>query len=134
MNVADHHAEANAAVGEDFVQAVLLPREHPGELLHLTRDEAQATKVGRGHEAASQQSAAGQNRQPLRIAKIRLASGDLFDVPGIDHQRAQARTLQRRVGALPVDPGTLHHHRFRCEGRHPLRHGAAIPLEAAELP
>jgi len=46
MQVADHDAEANAAVGKHLVQAIFLGGQKPDQLLPLARDQAQLAHHG----------------------------------------------------------------------------------------
>ena len=84
MDVADDDPEPNAAIGEHLVQAVLLGRQLPDQLLPLPGNEAQFTQLRRRDERPAQQSGPRQRGQPLRIADIGLVSRDILDVPGID--------------------------------------------------
>lgn len=61
-----------------------------------------------------------------------MATGHVLDVPGIDHVDGNPGVFQGGVGAVPVDPGALHHHPGHPEVEPPRHPGAAIALEAAE--
>ena len=134
LQVADHHAEANAAIGQHLVQAVLLGRQLSDQFLPLPRDQAQLAQFRGRHERPAQQSGTRQGGQLLRIADVGLAPGDILDVPGIDDLRAYADRLQRGIQTLPVDAGAFHHNfvgRKRCR---PLGQCAPIRLERTKLP
>ncbi len=63
------------------------------QVLQPPGDQAQ---VGRRDDAT-----AGQDGQPLGHADIRLAPGDLFDIPGIHHPGTQPRLVQTWSTARP---------------------------------
>src|SRR4051794_2997697 len=75
-------------------------------------------------EAAAEQPALGQLRQPHRVEGIAFATRDVLDVPGIDQQhlhRALGRT-QGMEDRLPVDPGGFHGHVRDALGYQPGHH------------
>ncbi len=134
VEIADHHPEPNAAVGEHLVQPILLGCQLADQFLPLASDQAQFPQFGRRHKRASQQSCACQHRQPVGVPDIGLASGNVLDVPGIDHLRPNTRCLQRCIRTLPVNAGAFHHDFVRVQRGHPVGKFAAVALEATELP
>ena len=74
-------------------------------------------------EAASQQPALQQLRQPLRVRHVRLAARHVLHVPGIAHQDLlEGPVLQQRmVDGHRVDPGRLHRHVRDSLGHEPPR-------------
>jgi hypothetical protein len=90
--------------------------------------------IRRGDEAAGQQAAFQQVRQPLGIGEIRLAARHVLDMPGVAHQDLlQIAVLnQRVVDRHGIDPGRLHRHMGDPERAHPagrLREHAVEGLE-----
>jgi hypothetical protein len=102
--------------------------------LSLSGDQRQCTPFRRCREHASQPECARQLRQPLGIARIRLASRDMRDVTGIEHLRPNNRRLHCRARAFPANARTFHSHLFRTHRSLPLSRRAAVPLEHVELP
>ncbi len=87
---------------------------------------------GRGNEAAPQQPALQQLRQPLRVRQVGLAPRDVLHVPGVADQNLLEITLhQRVVDRHRVRPGRLHRHVRDTLRLQPLRH---LPQDAAERP
>ena len=70
----------------------------------------------------------------MGILQLGLAVGSRFGGPGIDHLRPNARRLQGRIRALPVDARAFHHYTFGRKPNHPLGQCLSIPLECAKLP
>jgi hypothetical protein len=108
--------------------------EATDEFLPLSCNETQLAQLRGRHEGSPQQPGARAHREPLRIGHISLASRHPLDVPGIDHLGANAHGLQRRVRALPVNAGTLHHHFLGTKRGRPLGQLPAIAFERPELP
>ncbi len=134
VQIGDHDAQTNPAIGQHLVQAVLLGGELPDQLLPLAGHQAQLAQSGRRDERSPQEPRAGQCREPLGIPDIGLATGDILHMPGVHHLSANARRLQRRIRALPVNARALHHHAIRRQSRRPRGQGPPVPLEPPELP
>jgi len=70
----------------------------------------------------------------LRVTDIRLAPGNILDVPGVDHLRTDAHGFQCGVRALPVNARAFHHHFIGAKRCRPLGQRTPIPFECTELP
>ena len=90
VEIADDDAQTNTAVGQYLVQSVFLRGQLADRFLPLATDQAPLTEFGRRYERAAQQSRACQRRQLMGITYIRLAAGNILDVPGIHHLGANA--------------------------------------------
>jgi len=134
MDVADHHAQADASIGKHFVHAVLLGREQADQLLPLPRNQTQFAQFGRWYERPAQQTGSRQGGQPLGITNIGLAPGHLLDVAGIDHRRPDTRRLERCVRTLPVDAGAFHDHFVRIKRGRPRCQRLSVAFEGTEWP
>ena len=102
MQVADHHAKANATLSEYCVQAILLGCQLTDQFLPLARDQAQLAHHCGRDERPAQQSGPCEGGQPLCIADIGFASRDIPDMPGIDDQCTNACRLQCSIRTLKV--------------------------------
>jgi hypothetical protein len=103
-------------------------------LIWLEHIETQLAQIARWNETAAHQTEAGQNGQPFGVEHVGLATGHMLDEMGIDHPGRDARVLQVGVDALPVDAGALHDHELDLQLGKPGGQGAAVALEAAEVP
>ena len=99
MQVRHHHAQANASIGEQFVQPVFFACEYAAKLLPVAGNVTQTAQVRFGNEGGAQQARACQRGQPLRIRYISLSTWHSLDVTGVDHPGDDANTLQRRIRA-----------------------------------
>jgi hypothetical protein len=99
--VLEHAAQPLQLRGPRLHDLRAVPDDVPGGLDVRGRDEA-----------AGQQPALQQVRQPLGVGQIRLATRDVLDVPGVAHQHLlEAPVLDQRViHRHAVDPGRLHRH------------------------
>ena len=52
---------------------------------------------------------------------------------GVDHPRLNAYGLQRRIRALPINAGALHHHALGGVRAHPVGQAFTVALEAAKF-
>jgi hypothetical protein len=87
--------------------------------------------LGRGDEAAGQQPALQQVRQPLRIGEIRLAARHVLHVPGVAHQHLlKIPVLQQGViDRHRIDPGRLHRHVRHAQPGQPAGRLRQHPVE-----
>ena len=133
MQIGHNHAQADACIGQQFVQPVLLADQHAAEFLPMTRNVAQAAQVRLGNEGGPKQPGTRQRCQPLRIDHIGLATRHRLDVARVNHPRHNAHSFQCRIRALPVNAGALHDHDIRANQTRPLGQSFAVSLEAAKL-
>ncbi len=77
------------------------------QLATLPRQLTQLPLWLRRHQAATQQAALQQLRDPLAVLDIGLASRHVLDVLGVDQEDLEA-VLQQVPDRLPVNPGRFH--------------------------
>ena len=92
--------------------------------------------LSRGDEAARQQPALQQLRQPLRIGQVGLAPRHVLHVPGVadQHPLEIAVLQQRMVDGHRVDPGRLHRHVGDALRDQPLSRLGEHPIERLVRP
>ena len=81
----------------------------------------------------ARQPSARQRGQPLRVSHVGLATRHGLDVVRVDDPGDDPHRLQRRKRALPVHARALHDDNLGPELQRPLRQGAAVTLECAEV-
>ena len=133
VDVGHQHVDADARIHQHLVQPVLLGAAHAHQLLPLARYQAKLAHLHRWDERGAQQTRTRQRGQPLRIGHVGLATGHSLDMPRVDHPSNKAHRLQRRKRAFPIHPCALHHHDLRGHLQRPLRQGAAVAFEGAEV-
>ena len=74
----------------------------------VAHEGAQGEDRPGGAKAAAQEPDTVQLAQPLTVLDIALASGDVFDVPGVDEQHLDPPRLEDVVDRDPVDAGGFH--------------------------
>jgi hypothetical protein len=131
--IGDQDRQSKPRIAQHLVQAMRLRGQQAAQFLPLSGDQAQVAQRHRRDERSAQQAGTGQDRQPLGIGDVGLASRDRFDRTGIDHPGQDSGTLQRGRGTLPVHPGARHDHDVRAKGSGPFRQGTKIALEGTEL-
>lgn len=94
----------------------------------LSGDQSQLPQLCRGNKGAPQQSGLSQGGEPLCIPNIGLATGDLFDVPGVHDLCLDPHLFQGRIGTFPVDPGALHDHNHRIGPMGGTPQGQCLPV------
>ncbi len=97
-DVADHRAEFDAGVVEQFVQAVDPTGAHGAELAAIPGDQAQLAQVLWGDEAATYQAEAGQHGEPLRVGHVGLALTNSVYLPRGDVRRDHDPSFAIAVG------------------------------------
>src|ERR1700676_1861355 len=81
-----------------------------------------------------QQTNAVQILQPLTIADVAFAPGDIFDMPGIDQVDLHLRIAEKLIKRDPVDTGRLHRDGANPAIHKPCHQGLEILGECTKSP
>lgn len=85
-------------------------------------------------EAAPQQAEHVQIAEPLAIRDVTLATGHMFDVPGIHQDDLKAAGLEDLEYRNPVDAGGFHRHMRYATGGEPVGESVQITRKRGERP
>jgi hypothetical protein len=59
--------------------------------------------------------------EPLRVADLGLAAGDVLGVAGVDQEHLEPALIKNLINGNPTDTSRLHDHRFHPAASEPVR-------------
>lgn len=132
-DVAGHSPELDVGVFEGLVDAIDDRCAVSNELRPMAREVAQLTNRRRGHEAPTQQTMLEKLSDPFAILDVRLPTGNLLDVPGIDEEDLET-PLENVPDGLPEHSRGLHRHVRDAGFGHPIRQSKQVRGHRRERP
>lgn len=131
-DIADDVMQLEIHLLEGFLDVEHVPGGGAGVVVAQAQIGTQDTDVIAGAEGGGEQTVGVELLQPLAIAQVGFAAGEVFDVAGIDEFDGQAGALQDLEEGNPIDAGGFHDDSVNATSFEPVGQGVEVGGEGGE--
>ncbi len=124
--IADDVMDLEVHLGEGFLEVLHVAAGITRERGPMAQERTHGTNLFRGAEAGAQQADRVQVLNPLTVADVGLATGEIFTVAGIDQANCQTGGFEDLKDGNSIDAGGLHGHGFDPALKQPIAQGEQI--------
>ncbi len=131
-DVGDHVVQLDVHLHERLLHVLDVRRSVVDQALAMTQEGSKPDELFARAEAAAQQTVLMKLLEPLRVVHVRLATGDILDVPGIHEEHFETTCFQYLKDWYPVDARRFHCNRGDSDFLEPVGERVQVTGEAAE--
>ncbi len=132
--VADDVVELEIHLRERFLQVLHMAAGITGEVGPMAQEGTHGTNLFGRPEARAQQADRMQVLNPLAVADVGLAAGEIFTMPRVDQTDFQSGGFKDLKDGNPIDAGGLHGNGLDATGFEPVAQRVQIVGEGGEGP
>jgi len=130
--IADDVLDLQVHLGECFLEVLHMAAGIAGEVGPMAQEGAHGTDLFGRPKAGAQQADRVQILDPLAVADVGLAAGEIFTVPGIDQTDFQTGGFENLKDRNPINAGGLHGHGLHAALEQPIAQGEQVIGEGGE--
>ena len=130
--VADDVVNLQVHLGEGFLKVLHMAAGVTDEIGAMAQERADGTNLFGRAEAGAQEADGVEVLEPLAVADVGFAAGEVLAMAGVDQTDLQAGRFEDLKQRNPIDAGGFHGHRLHSALFQPVAQGVQLIGEGAE--